>query len=332
VVGGILEQCWTAIGLLCHALKNHDHRIRSCSIRIGPSPEVCIDDWLPPAAGTHTVRFFLSSPELAQPGAAMAGEAWFVVDEHHRVILHDPGMLPEGARRLLVMYAPYCFAPLWARALGRTVAICHLAQTLDGRVATVHGDSKWIGCPENLIHAHRMRALCDGVLIGARTLRTDRPRLTVRHVPGPNPARIVIGGCPAELQGLLHEEPRPVYSIGDQEVEPAPGVQRIRLDRQGALIPSHRILAALYERGIRSILVEGGAVTTTSFLDAGAIDILQLHISPMILGSGLSSFSSKGMRPISGAIRFGAHEYIPMGEGVMFVGRTSPSDARSALA
>jgi len=151
-------------------------------------------------------------------------------------------------------------------------------------------------------------------------------------VTGPSPARIVIGASPAELHSLLHQESRPVYSIGDQDVEPAPGVERIRIERHDGLIPSRQILAALYERGILSVLVEGGAATATSFLDHGAIDILQLHISPMILGSGVSSFSSKGMRPISGAVRFSAHDYIPMGEGVMFVGRTLPSDAWSAVA
>jgi diaminohydroxyphosphoribosylaminopyrimidine deaminase/5-amino-6-(5-phosphoribosylamino)uracil reductase len=330
VPGGILEQCWTAIGLLASALKGYGHRIGSCSVRIGPSPEVRIDDWLPPVAGTYTVRFFLRAPALSHGTGSMAGEAWFVIDEYHRAILCDPGTLPEAARRLLLTYVPYCFAPLRARALGRTFTICHLAQTLDGRVATASGDSKWIGCPENLIHAHRMRALCDGVLVGGHTLRTDRPRLTVRHVSGRSPARIVIGASPADMASLLALEPRPVFSIGDSDVDPQPGVERIRIERENGIIPIHKILTALYERGILSVLIEGGAMTATGFLDAGVIDVLQLHISPMILGSGLPSFCSEQTRPISGAVRFSAHDYLPMGEGVMFVGRASPGEAGSA--
>ena len=100
------------------------------------------------------------------------------------------------------------------RRLGRAFAVSHFAQSLDGRIATLAGDSKRIGSPSNLVHAHRMRALSDGVLIGSRTLRRDRPRLTVRHVAGAQPARIVLASSDEGIDALAGIEGGPVYVVG----------------------------------------------------------------------------------------------------------------------
>ena len=143
-----------------------------------------------------------------------------------------------------------------------------------------------------------MRALLDGVLVGARTVLQDNPQLTVRHVEGPNPRRLVLSGTGTALRGQqprqIFESPGSVVIVrSDAEVgRTNDHVEVVSLQHNGTIgLPPASVLEALSERGIHSIYLEGGAKTVSSFLGASAIDILQVHIASMVLGSGLSSFS-----------------------------------------
>ena len=89
------------------------------------------------------------------------------------------------------------------------------------------------------------------------------------------------------------------------------------------LIATSTILRELYEHGIRSVYIEGGATTTSAFLAEGNIDVLQLHISPMIIGPGINSFSKPGVRSVMDSVRFERHLYRSIGDGMMFVGRVA---------
>ena len=99
---------------------------------------------------------------------------------------------PEADQNLLKalqLYLPF----IWISLQNKLPFIClHVAQSLDGKIATNSGHSKWIGNMENRIHSHRIRALVDGVMIGGNTLRNDKPKLNVRHVEGKDPIKIVI--------------------------------------------------------------------------------------------------------------------------------------------
>jgi diaminohydroxyphosphoribosylaminopyrimidine deaminase/5-amino-6-(5-phosphoribosylamino)uracil reductase len=209
---------------------------------------------------------------------------------------------------------------LHARRLGRAFAVSHFAQSLDGRIATPAGDSKRIGSPSNLVHAHRMRALSGGIVIGSRTLRRDRPRLTVRYVEGRQPARIVLASSSEGLGGLARIEGGEVFLVGANGAAAPPGVTVVPLHSANGSIPTSEILRELFRRGIRSVYIEGGALTTSRFLREGNIDVLQVHISPLILGSGLSSFRLPPVADVASSLRLSDHAFTPVDDGMMIVG------------
>ena len=180
------------------------------------------------------------------------------------------------------------YAPV-ARGNGAApFVVGQLGQSLDGRIATATGRSHYINGPDSIRHLHRLRALVDAVIVGIGTVAADDPRLTVRKVEGRDPARVVIdpnGRLPPDAR-LLAEDGCPIFVVqgGDR---PRPSwVTPISLPSGDGRIDPHAIIAALSARGLRRILVEGGAATLSSFLAAGALDRLHLSIAPIVIGSG----------------------------------------------
>jgi riboflavin-specific deaminase-like protein len=170
-----------------------------------------------------------------------------------------------------------------------SVVVAQLGQTLDGRIATVTGASKYISGREALVHLHRLRATVDAVVVGVGTVIADDPLLTVRLAPGPSPTRVVLdpsGRTPPDAR-LLHDGAAPVIAVVRDGATAPAGAEALRIatDPEGCFPPA-LVVAALAKRGLRRILVEGGAATIGSFLQAGAIDLLHLLVAPMILGSG----------------------------------------------
>ncbi len=196
----------------------------------------------------------------------------------------------------------------------RPVVIGQLGQSLDGRIATPTGASKYINGREALRHLHRLRAQVDAVIIGVGTAIADDPQLTTRHVEGPNPVRVVIdpmGRMPRDL-GLLRDGAAPVICITGPGVPPPDGAEGLALgcDGDGRIAPAH-IIAALAARGLRRLLVEGGAETLARFLDAGVVDELHLMVAPIVLGSGKTGLNlapietlDQAMRPMVRTMRF----------------------------
>lgn len=219
--------------------------------------------------------------------------------------------------RFIKTYLPYCFCTLKSHHLRRCYGISHYAQSLDGKIATLEGNSKWISHPEDLIHCHRMRALCDGILIGINTLRLDHPRLNVRHVKGDNPVKIVLGSTSASFSSLIQNNGGVIHftSVPGKAV---PGVRQV-------IIPESTdspvfIMQNLYQMGIHSVFIEGGSKTGSSFMENHMIDEVQLYLSPSLFGSGLPNFSLPVIRNVEEAVVFSRHEFLPMGKGILFKG------------
>ncbi|TPG59569.1 RibD family protein [Roseomonas nepalensis] len=194
------------------------------------------------------------------------------------------------------------------------LVIGRLAQTLDGRIATCGGSSQWIGGRGDILHTHRLRALCHAVVVGAGTVAQDDPRLTTREVPGENPVRVVLDPVrrlPVERRLFRDGEAPTLLAC----VEDAPGGDRhgeaevLRLPRAGGGLDLAALLRALAARGLSRIFVEGGGVTVSHFLSAGLLDRLHVTVAPVILGSGRSAFILPEASRIADGLRFAWTSY-----------------------
>lgn len=243
------------------------------------------------------------------------------VEHNVKCLFLERGGLSEAAARLLQIYLPYCLLAAEAGKHERALSVAHFAQTLDGKIATATGRSKWIGNTENLVHAHRMRALCDAVLIGGGTLVSDAPRLTVRHVSGEHPCRVVVGWPDADFSSLRSSGEAPILAIGHRPAAHCK-VAYHQMDKgERGYIPSKALLRELYRRGLHTVYVEGGPVTTSRFLQDQAIDVLQLHLSPLLFGSGKNAIELPRIDEVGEALSFSAFFFEPIGDTVMFTGK-----------
>lgn len=197
------------------------------------------------------------------------------------------------------------YGPLARRDLG-PITVAQIGQSLDGRIATVTGDARDVSGPDGLAHLHRMRALVDGVVIGVRTALHDSPRLTVRLCAGPNPARIVIdprGRLPDDAPLLRADGTRRIVVQAVDRPRP-PGVEAIRLEERDGMLDPGQILSALRSRDLSTLMIEGGGITISRFLDAGLLTRLQVAIAPLLIGDGPQGLTMPSpTRTLSDAIR-----------------------------
>jgi len=196
--------------------------------------------------------------------------------------------------------------PIRAVPDGRTFVVAQLGQSLDGRIATLSGESRWINGAAALDHLHRLRAVVDAVVVGVGTVIADDPLLNVRRVAGNNPARVVIdpnGRLPEASRCLASDGTRCIVVTSEGKRAPSCAAEHIALPSEQGIIAPQSIIAALAARGLSKILIEGGAMTVSSFLDADAIDRLHLLVGPVILGSGKPGLSLRPLAKLADAIR-----------------------------
>ena len=186
------------------------------------------------------------------------------------------------------------FGPLRAGNTDRMTVIGQIGQSLDGRIATETGHSHYINGPAGILHLHRLRALVDAVVIGVGTAIADDPQLTVRRCEGPHPARVVLDpkgrlDCSAKVFGNDGVR-RLLMTAEETRCAPPEGVEVVTLPAPGGRFEPRSVLAALAARGMRRVLIEGGADTVSRFLAAGCLDRLHVMVAPIILGSGRAGF------------------------------------------
>ena len=238
------------------------------------------------------------------PAVIGAGVARVVIGSADPVPGHGGGMRAIRRARIKVDHAlvAECDASnraflTWAKHR-RPAFTLKAAVTLDGKIATVTGESQWITGKEARQDVHRLRSIHDAVLVGIGTVLADDPKLTARIPGGKSPIRVVVDSTlrtPARSR-LLARGARVIIATTDA----APAKQERALVRKGAEVwrfpvrtggvPLDHLARALGEQGITSVLVEGGGQLHAALLATGLADELVLYIAPRIVGGPAPSW------------------------------------------
>ena len=207
----------------------------------------------------------------------------------------------------------------------RPYVLLKFAQTLDGRIATASGDSKWISGEEERRISHGLRAACDAVLVGVGTILQDDPQLTVRMVPGASPIRVVLDSnlrTPPRARVLSDDAATIVITAPDGDPGRVAALRRmdcqVRQVRRGPRgVDIATALADLRHLDVQSVLVEGGSGVITSLLSAGLVDRLIVSISPVLVGAGVEAVGPLGTRRITDGVQLANRSLHVAGEDVL---------------
>jgi 3,4-dihydroxy 2-butanone 4-phosphate synthase/GTP cyclohydrolase II len=236
---------------------------------------------------------------------------------------------PTGEPPADLVTAPVDVADLLGDARAhpdRPYVVVKYAQTLDGRIATATGDSKWISGEAERRASHALRASSDAVLVGAGTVAQDDPQLTVRMVPGASPLRVVLDSSlrtPPTASVLSADAGTVIVTTRD-----ADQARRAALVAAGAVVRDvaagpggvsiEAALQLLRASGVASLLVEGGSRVITSLLAARLVDRLIVSISPTIVGRGVEAVGPLGITTIADGIDLRNRRTCVAGDDVLF--------------
>lgn len=242
------------------------------------------------------------------------------------------GEARELARRARLLNQPF----RKHQATGRPLVVWKAAVSLDGRVATRTGDSKWISSEASRSLGHRWRAELDAIAVGSGTALADDPELTARPEGGGEahgrPVRVVLDsharlGLDSRLMSSLDVAPvivtvGPAANTRRVEALRAAGAEVIEApgDRQNrvAIGPALDLLGS---RPVTSLLLEGGPRLAGSFLEEGEIDEVRLVVAPLLLGSGPSAVDARGPEALAEALRGSIESTGAVGEDSLVVAR-----------
>jgi len=230
------------------------------------------------------------------------------------------GVLEQAARRLNEVYFHYI-------QTGLPFITIKYAQSLDGRIATVQGNSRWISSERARKFTHRLRAQHDAIMVGRGTVLTDDPLLTVRLVKGKNPLRICLDSnlrIPLNAQVLRDDGRTLIVTTAGHGKEKVAAIQQqgkeVLVNQSGSdgRVALRPLMKALAQRGIASILVEGGSEVITSFLKAGLVNRMVVITAPLILGKGIEAIGDLGITDLERAIRPPSYKVSRIGADVIF--------------
>jgi diaminohydroxyphosphoribosylaminopyrimidine deaminase / 5-amino-6-(5-phosphoribosylamino)uracil reductase len=266
------------------------------------------------AVETRAWHCLLAASAASRQGLRFVDESGWLV--RHGDELQLGALTPAVIGPLLELYAPLC-----TTRAGKPLTLAHLGQSLDGSIATAAGDSYYVTGPENVRHLHRLRALADAIVVGASTVARDDPQLTVRHVEGVNPVRVVLDPS-ARLDArrrVFSDAAAPTLVVHAEGIgAPAPGkAEVLQVPAERGQLKLDVLLERLHARGCFFVFVEGGGETVSRFLEAGLLDRLHVAIAPLVTGNGRPGLTLPARERIADCLR-PAHRVFTMGGDVLF--------------
>ncbi|MFF7205298.1 bifunctional diaminohydroxyphosphoribosylaminopyrimidine deaminase/5-amino-6-(5-phosphoribosylamino)uracil reductase RibD [Streptomyces sp. NPDC008141] len=262
--------------------------------RTGPCSQALLD------AGIGRVVYAVADPN---PQATGGGDTLRAAG-----IPAEAGLLTEEA-------AAGNTAWLTAMRRGRPFVRWKYAATLDGRIAAADGTSRWITSPEARADVHRLRAEADAVVVGSGTARADDPHLAVRGIEGATqPLRVVLDTEATVVKPgarVLDDAAPTLVAVADDATTDLPDVVRLPRAGRGLSVPA--LLAALHERGVRSVLLEGGPTLAGAFVAEGAVDQVVGYLAAVLLGAGPAALADAGISTLPEALRLDVTEAVRIG-------------------
>lgn len=237
------------------------------------------------------------------------------------------GILEEECRSLNEAYARHI-------TTGIPLVTVKFAQTLDGRIATASRDSRWISSEKSRRLAHQLRTINDAIMVGIGTVLADDPRLTARLVRGKSPTRIILDSrlrIPLEARVLTEPETAPTIIATTPHADEK---KLTRLRQMGIeVLPTgedergevdlRQLLGMLGQRGIASLLVEGGAGVITSLLRLDLVDRLVIIMAPRIMGRGIEAVGELNISEVSQTLKLSFRKIYRMGEDLVVEARVN---------
>jgi len=234
------------------------------------------------------------------------------------------GLLENECRKLNEAFVKFI-------SRGLPFVILKLAVSLDGKIATLSGDSQWVSGEESRNLVHRLRNQVDAVLVGSGTVIADDPQLTCRIPGGRNPRRVVLDRrlrvSPSARLFRLPDPEKTLVVTGQRggaahvRALEARGAKVLRLGERDGKIPWSAILKELARQGIQSVMIEGGAATAAAVLKDYAVDKILFFYAPKIIGGdGRAMIEGLGTRLVRKSLPVRRLDFAKVGEDILVSG------------
>lgn len=216
--------------------------------------------------------------------------------------------------------------------------VIKVAMSLDGKIATATGQSKWISCDESRRYVHKLRSEVMGILVGINTVIKDNPMLDCRLENGKNPIRIIVDTTlKIPIDSKIVSSSKSIRTIvvttknANRNVIKLledKGVEILTVNLKNNLVDLKEMINKLGELNIDSILIEGGSSLNFSAINENIVDKIQVYVAPIILGgeSSKTSIGGQGVDDIKEASKLHRLEYKQVGSDILIEGYLKGSD------